>query len=175
MKSQGLCRVWRSVLDLFYEGANLWYCRYFFIYSLAPSNVLGQYYPCLMTLWVRDHPPAWFPQSPSWISCIALLASFEPMHLNYGSECNLEVSEAILGSWDLYGVATGEFRFPSSNNLQVRGHSIIFDSALLTWLTMSSESQWTSSSAIQMVAAFLRPSMTASYSALLLVAWNSRV
>jgi len=33
--------------------------------------------------------PTWFLQSPSWISCITLLASSGLRHLKYGSSCSL--------------------------------------------------------------------------------------
>jgi len=41
----------------------------------------------------------------------------------------------VLGSWDLFEVATGEFSLPTCDNLQVCGHPIIFGSVFSIDLT----------------------------------------
>ena len=82
---------------------------------------------------------------------------------------------AILGSWDVFEVALGEFRFSSHDNLQIRGHPIIFGYVFSIDLTYSSESHRTSSSTTLRVVSILRHAMTTSYSTSLLVARNPRV
>ena len=83
---------------------------------------------------------------------------------------------AVLGSWDLNEVTMREFGFSSCGNLQVhaaiRSYLVVY--LPLIWLTMSSKSQRTSSSAISMIASLLRPAITTLYSASLLVARNLR-